>query len=163
VAAAIGCAVAIAGCGSSGNKPSHSGSGGSFVAFSVCMRSHGVPNFPDPTGGGGIHLDGTNINPASPSFLAAREICRKKLPGGGPGAVSAAEKARFKVQLVAAAACMRSHGVTGFPDPFIGSPPSDPAGYSILEDEGGVVLAVPATINPSSPLFTRAAKSCSFS
>jgi len=51
---------------------------------------------------------------------------------------------------------MRQHGVSGFPDPTL-SLPSSPAGYSLLEDRGGVVLAVPSTINPASPTFKQAA------
>jgi len=57
---------------------------------------------------------------------------------------------------------MREHGVTGFPDPTF-KQPSNPAGYSILEDRGGVILAVPSTINPQSPIFLQAAKACHFS
>jgi hypothetical protein len=163
VVAIIGCAITIAACGSSGSTPSHSGGrGGSFVAFSECMRSHGVPNFPDPSGGGGINI-GANINPASPAFKAAQVICRKKLPGGGPPPPSAATTAHLKTQLVAMAECMRAHGVTGFPDPTTASPPSNPAGYAILEDDAGVVLAIPASIGVGSPAFKQAAKACNFS
>jgi hypothetical protein len=55
-------AVLVAACGSGSSRPS-AGSGGSpavgrsagspsAIAYSACMRSHGVPNFPDPTNGG---------------------------------------------------------------------------------------------------------------
>jgi hypothetical protein len=53
------------------------------LKFAQCMRSHGVPNFPDPkvtTGPGGnqeAYLPG--INPQSPAFQAAAKDC-----GGGP-------------------------------------------------------------------------------
>jgi hypothetical protein len=57
---------------------------------------------------------------------------------------------------------MRSHGVTGFPDP-IGSLPSNPDSYSAIEDRGGVVLAIPRTIDVNSPAFRRSAKACDFS
>ena len=57
--------------------------------------------------------------------------------------------------------CMRQHGVAGFPDPTL-SVPSSPAGYSIVEDRGGVVLAVPSTINPASPVFKQAEATCGF-
>ena len=56
---------------------------------------------------------------------------------------------------------MRQHGVIGFPDPTF-TPPSSPAGYSIVEDRGGVILAVPGTIDPQSPAFAQAAKVCHF-
>jgi hypothetical protein len=53
------------------------------LQFARCMRSHGVPNFPDPkviTGPGGnqeAYLSG--INPQSPAFQSAAKAC-----GGGP-------------------------------------------------------------------------------
>ena len=49
-----------------------------------------------------------------------------------------------------------------FPDPTV-KPPSSPAGYSILENRGGVIVAVPSAINPSSPAFVQAGKACQFS
>ena len=59
---------------------------------------------------------------------------------------------------------MRRHGVSGFPDPTLTPPPSpNPSKYSIVEDRGGVVLAVPSTINPGSPVFKQAAAACGFS
>jgi hypothetical protein len=53
--------------------------------FARCMRSHGVPNFPDPkvtTGQGGqsvVDLRGAGLNFQSPAFRAAAKAC-----GGGP-------------------------------------------------------------------------------
>lgn len=137
------------------------GAGGSALAFAVCMRSHGVPDFPDPSGGGGVNLP-ANLNPASPAFEAARATCMKKLPGGGPPAPSGAATAHFKAQMLATSECMRAHGVTDFPDPTVGRPPSNPAGYGIVEDAAGVVIAVPSSINPSSPAFKQAGKACNF-
>jgi hypothetical protein len=51
------------------------------LAMSRCMRSHGVPNFPDPQfqngpgGGVGIRLGGAGIDPNSPAFQAAQKAC----------------------------------------------------------------------------------------
>lgn len=154
------CVVAIAGCGSSAHNPSASSRARSLLAVSECMRSHGVPNFPDPGGGGGLNLDGTGINPFSPSFKAAQATCFKLLPGGGPGSHQASEQQ--KQQLVATAECMRSHGVPGFPDPT-STPPTSPQGYSIIEGLGSnLFLLVPSTINPTSPAFKQAAGACHF-
>jgi hypothetical protein len=150
-------AVAIAGCGSSA-KRGQSPPRDAFLAFSACMRSHGVPAFPDPSPGGGINL-GSGLNPFSPAFKAAQASCHKLLPGGGPGAGHPTAEA--KALMLKISECMRQHGVSGFPDPTL-SPPSNPAGYSILEDRGGVVLAVPSTINPGSPGFKQAAAACGF-
>ncbi|MGO9898427.1 MAG: hypothetical protein ACLP0J_01765 [Solirubrobacteraceae bacterium] len=154
---AVTCTTAIAACGSSGNR-SQSVHQNGFLAFSECMRSHGVPNFPDPSSGGGIHLS-SGMNPSSPAFKAAQASCYKLMPGGGPGA--AHPSAQAESQTLKISECMRQHGVVGFPDPTL-SMPSSPAGYSILEDRGGVVLAVPSTINPASPVFKQAATACGF-
>jgi hypothetical protein len=58
-----------------------------FLAFSACMRSHGVPNFPDPDfsgGGATISIGGGGLDPSSPRFQAASTSCKHLLPGGGP-------------------------------------------------------------------------------
>ncbi|HTX46174.1 MAG TPA: hypothetical protein VMD48_07850 [Solirubrobacteraceae bacterium] len=168
VLAAVGGAVALAACGAGASSYSASGSGSAaassthaaFVDYSKCMRAHGVPNFPDPSSGGGIQLSASSgINPFSPAFKAAQSHCRKLLPGGGPptGPPSAqAERAALETS-----ECMRKHGVSGFPDPTLKAP-SSPAGYGAIEDRGGVILAIPSTINVQSPAFQQAAKACQF-
>lgn len=153
-------AVAIAACGSSsGHKAHRSSNRGSFLAFSKCMRSNGITDFPDPSGAGGIQLP-PSINPFSPSFRAAQSKCNKLMPGGGPGNHPASEQQ--KLQLFAAAACMRRHGVTGFPDPT-STPPTTQQGYSLIEGLGSnLFLEVPSTIDPVSPAFKHAARVCHF-
>jgi hypothetical protein len=153
-------ALVIAGCGSSG-KPSHTAGAAQGIKFADCMRSHGVPNFPDPSGGGGgIHFSSSSgINPASPAFGAAQSSCAKLLPGGGPGAHEAT--AQQKATMLHLSQCMRAHGISGFPDPT-SSPPASPVGFSIAFGSPGAFLAVPNTINPQSPVFKRAATACKF-
>ena len=57
------------------------------LAFSACMRSHGLPDFPDPTfTAHGIRMairggPGSDLNPQSPAFQAAQKACQSKLPG----------------------------------------------------------------------------------
>lgn len=60
------------------------------VGFSACMRSHGVPNFPDPetTSGGDWTLSiqrSAGLDPSSPIFDRADHTCNKlhAMPGGG--------------------------------------------------------------------------------
>lgn len=50
-AAATGCAIALAACGSSHQSSGGTGSGARSAAleFASCVQAHGVPNFPDPT------------------------------------------------------------------------------------------------------------------
>ena len=64
------------------------------LAFSACMRKHGLPDFPDPDfSGGGVGIKihggpGTDLNPSSATFKAAQKACADDLPGrvsGGPG------------------------------------------------------------------------------
>ncbi len=161
--AAVGSAAALTACGSSGGSTAAGSSHyDASLRFSECMRSRGVPTFPDPGSGGGIQITaGSGINPFSPAFKAAQTTCRELVPGALPGANQhpSAEEIATTRQI---SVCMRQHGVTGFPDPIF-TTPSSPAGYSILEDRGGVVLAVPDTINPQSPVFVHAAKVCGFS
>jgi hypothetical protein len=61
-----------------------------FLKFSACMRSHGVPSFPDPqfVGGGvrvGIKISPGGVDPNSPQFQQAQNACKQYLPGGGKG------------------------------------------------------------------------------
>jgi hypothetical protein len=143
---AAGCGLALAACGSSGKSSSGTakGTASAFLAFSTCMRSRGVTNFPDPSAGGGFHITpGEGIDPQSPSFQAAQHTCKKLLPGGGPGPVSQAQK----VQLLANAQCMREHGVPNYPDPTF--PPG-----------GGIEQFLGPGINPQSPAFQSAARHC---
>jgi hypothetical protein len=55
--------------------------------YSQCMRANGVPDFPDPTGGGlsiQIH-PGSDLDPRSPTFQNASKLCARKtgVPGIG--------------------------------------------------------------------------------
>ncbi len=66
------------------------------LAFARCMRSHGLPHFPDPlasfsAGSGPIislhgmmFKPGAGLNPASPAFQQAAAHCGIKLPPGLP-------------------------------------------------------------------------------
>jgi hypothetical protein len=68
----------------------------SALAFSTCMRAHGVKDFPDPQiSGGGIRLSlrggpGSDLSPDNPTFRRAQQACQGKLGvkgiGGGFGA-----------------------------------------------------------------------------
>jgi hypothetical protein len=50
----------------------------SGLLFSRCMRSHGVPNYPDPpatSGGLGFAFGSGGLDPAAPLFRAAQRVC----------------------------------------------------------------------------------------
>jgi hypothetical protein len=160
--AVIGCAVALAACGSSSNnKPQRHSGQSQFLAFSQCMRAHGVTHFPDPSPSGGIQIStGSGVNPFSPSFKAARTTCGKLLPGGGPGG-HGPPSAQDKAQMLAISTCMRAHGVSGFPDPTT-TPPNGPNGVGDVIGRNGVFIAVPSTIDTNSPAYQHAASACHF-
>jgi hypothetical protein len=164
--AALGCAVAMAACGGSANDSTVTGSSASpsataaFVKFSACMRGHGVPNFPDPSGGGGIQISSSSgIDVDSPAFKAAQSRCRHLLPGGGPPTGPPSPQAKLAALKISQ--CMRRHGISDFPDPTT-KLPSSPAGYGEVLDRGGAVLAVPSTINVQSPAYRQAGAACGF-
>lgn len=57
-------------------------------AWAACMRSHGLPNFPDPTidpssGAMQLKLSGLGIDPQGSTFQSAMSACQSKNPGGG--------------------------------------------------------------------------------
>ena len=59
-----------------------------MLAFSQCMRAHGITNFPDPTFGSngdvGIRFDpSSGLNPRSPAFQSAQNACASAHPGFG--------------------------------------------------------------------------------
>jgi hypothetical protein len=151
-----GAAVAnVATTGTTSTTPSATSTTGDPTAFSSCMRAHGVKNFPDPDSQGrikvvgGVTKDGqrTGVDPNSPTFQKAQQACKKYQPNGGntdPKAQAAAIK-----QMLAFASCMRSHGITKFPDPQVSS-------------GGGVrqTIGPDSGIDPASPTFQAAQKAC---
>src|SRR6266702_173055 len=50
--------------------------------FSQCMRDHGLPDYPDPDANGQLRGVG-HEQQDTPTFRAAMQACRQKLPGGG--------------------------------------------------------------------------------
>ena len=162
-------ALLVAACGGSSHNDSSSGSSrngakaySQALAFSKCMREHGVSNFPDPTASGrGITLSigGAGVNPGSPAFHAAQQSCHDLLPFGGPSSGHASAQEMTHLRQVSE--CMRAHGISGFPDPTTSAPP-DPSAYSAVLGQNGAFLAIPNSINPQSPAFEQAASACKF-
>jgi hypothetical protein len=126
-----------------------------MVAYSQCMRTHGVQEFPEPTEGKLLlhssnhngHV--TGVNPESSQFQAAQKVCGKLAPNGGK-APSAAEQTKVQESALNFSKCMRSHGVPNFPDPEFHS-------------DGGVGIRIGGKgsgIDPNSPQFKAAQKAC---
>src|SRR5258707_11317961 len=120
-AALAGAALLAAACSGGSPKPSAgAGSPGgsertSALAYSQCMRAHGIKNFPDPSAGGGINISGgqgTSLDPASPQFQAADKTCKSLMPGS---ALSPAQQAQVKAGHLQYPPGMRAHRSSGFP------------------------------------------------
>jgi hypothetical protein len=89
------------------------------VAFSQCMRSHGVPGFPDPDSSGVIPKSQVvRLGVSESRMRAAERVCNHLLPNGGSGSQQTAQQTRTRLaDELSFARCMRSHGVARFPDP----------------------------------------------
>lgn len=129
---ALGTSACGGGGSTSSNPPAASGgqSSGSHyqqaVKYSQCMRSHGVPNFPDPNSDGSITLNsnvkngqvqGNGINQDSPQFQSAEKTCTKLVGNGG--APTAAQLQQALAEALAFSQCMRTHGIPKWPDPTV--------------------------------------------
>jgi hypothetical protein len=118
------------------------------VKYTACMRSHGVPNFPDPDSHGTITITiSASLNPNAPMFQQAEADCRQLLPPGKT--LNQAQQKRMKDRLLAYAACMRSHGFPHYPDPTFGS--GGAVSNGVGRNDG---------MNPNSPIFQAARKAC---
>jgi hypothetical protein len=109
-----------AGSSTADGSPSADGSSG-LLAYSSCMRSHGVPNFPDPASSGGIPKAAVVSAEGAVSHSqaqAAQNACEHLIAGeslsGQPIQTITAQQQQYYLK---AAACMRSHGITNFPEP----------------------------------------------
>ena len=120
------------------------------LAYAKCMRSHGIPDFPDPTvqdnaheKGVGFRLPGSIQN--SPQFKSAAKACQQQTGFGHPNPAV--------IQLLMAdgvkfAGCMRSHGIVNYPDP--------------VQNGHGIQLGPGPNsgIDSNSPQFKAAQKAC---
>jgi hypothetical protein len=126
--------VACSGSASStGSGGSSSGSANSrLVAYSQCMRSHGLPSFPDPAGGVPPKVTAQELGVSSSRLQGAQGACQHLLPATG-GSLTASSlqqcylagvcpQALVQQALSAGrefAQCMRSHGAPDWPDPSL--------------------------------------------
>lgn len=117
------------------------------------MRANGVPNFPDLSNNGmliqgnaqTVSVNGVSLN--APAFQAARAQCQKYLPTQHPTPARTAQQRERGLEF---AKCMRSHGVPNFPDP------------KVISSQGDNQQVDLPGVNPQSPAFEAAAKTCGF-
>lgn len=144
-----------AGCGSLHRTTSTTGSSvaqdpdvAAAFAYARCLRAHGLPGTPDPqvsttAGGGSVRIAVQAVAGDSPHLKAAQKACRGILPAPG----SAHYDGPSGKVLLAFAKCLRSHGLSGFPDP-------NRAGRITQQ------MISAAGISPQSIAFQRAATAC---
>jgi hypothetical protein len=161
VLAATAASPFVAACGSSSPTTTTTGSNStraqfvrSALPFTDCMRTHGVPDFPDPASG----LFKVSLAPStrhSPAFHSAYASCGHLLPNdGGDETHSPAQIAAY----VAFASCIRSHGFPTFPDPTSTGQLTHAmvASAGIDLHQPGVLQAGDACVGVSHGLITRA-------
>ena len=156
VVGAAALALLAAGCGG-GSSPKVGGGPSSTtaataaqngaLAFARCMRSHGLPKWPDPTSGGEFDKSKLRLTGYSVSQVQAAEggPCNHLLATGGSSqryTITPADRAAY----LRAAACMRSHGSPDFPDPTF--------------QNDNVQTNIPSSVNQDAPAFKRAAGTC---
>jgi hypothetical protein len=151
-----------------GGSPNAGGSASSpsAIAYSHCMRSHGVPNFPDPASNGQVPKTSAQLLGVGSSQLrAAQTACQHLYPNnGGSGGVltknslgQCEETGNCPQALVQAAMtalrtyarCMRSHGVPTWPDPTLDS--EGRPGFNLLQVQG---------FDPNSPQTSNIVQEC---
>jgi hypothetical protein len=145
-----GLLILLAGCVRPGaESPGNSGQNRALaraLAYSKCMRAHGVSKFPDPTSNGNgitMKMNRNEVDPNSPQFKAAQQACHKLQPG--PASLTPAQQAQLKKDDLAMARCMRAHGFPNFPDP---------------NGQGVIVLTPSDGVNQNSSQFQSALKGC---
>ena len=152
IAAASIAVVSLAGCGTP-TKPSgttRSSGPSQAVAWAGCLRSHGVPGFPDPIPGHNAQFPdsaGQLLHTRSLAVLAAERACESQAPAAALAleAPTAGQKAAF----LRYARCMRAHGVPSYPDPTYGQ--NGRPNIPNLSSDG---------IDTQSPAFKNAAAAC---
>lgn len=141
--ALAGIAVLAVACG--GGLPAGAGPGSGqapyrqALAYAGCIRAHGDPGFPDP------NSQGLFPHPAGPQYRPATTACGHLLPSQR---LTAEQKQEHVSQALKFAACMRSHGDPGFPDPIVA--------------QGGTAVGIelPRGIDSNSPQFQAAVQAC---
>ena len=143
IIATAGLALLEAACSGS---PSSTGSGGSpnaggsassssAVGYSACMRSNGVPNYPDPDSNGTLPKpDPQQFGVSNSQFQVAQRACQHLLPTTGGSLTASSLQQCYLAEVCPQtlveramtagrefARCMRSHRVPNWPDPTIDS------------------------------------------
>jgi hypothetical protein len=150
VLAATAGIVMLAACGGSPSSTSDTGASSQYqqnLAFTQCMRSHGLPDFPDPNanGHGFGNQQQQQQEESNPHLATAYGDCQHLLPSA-PSSSGNKKVVPSQAQLVRFSQCMRSHGVPDYPDPN--------PGVSLRTELAQL------GINPDSPQFQAILRTC---
>jgi hypothetical protein len=144
-------ALLAAACGGS-TGPSATGTSAQVngaLAFSRCMRAHGVPSFPDPASNGAIpKVALQQLGVGTTQFQSAQRACSRLLPNGGQPTATALQQSWSDFR--AFARCMRRNGLTTWPGP---------TPYPQHPDRPTFDLSS-VGLDPSSPQVTTGARRC---
>jgi hypothetical protein len=134
----------VAGGGSSSSPTSSAPSDprSAALAYSQCMRDHGVSDFPDPDANGAVN--DPHLEEPSAVVSQAEEACEDLSPEGEPA--DGGQQAAAAESALAYSQCMRDHGISGFPDP--------------MPDPGGGWLIPHGEFDPHDPAVRRADEAC---
>ena len=162
VIATVGLALLAAACGGSpgshvaqlgstttkSSTSSPSANSQQVLAFSRCVRAHGVPNFPDPNSSGVLpKRQVAQLTAGNPQFPAAHRACEHLLPNGGQPTQAQVQQAWNDMRNFAR--CMRSHGVPNWPDPAATS-----------QQDQRPFFHLPDSIDPNAPQITTKIRAC---
>jgi hypothetical protein len=137
--------IALIGVGCGGND---SGGGNTTAAnqekaakFAQCMRANGISEFPDPDPSGKLTIDGvlngSSLDPNSPTWTGAIAACKHLQPPGFTGDERSADQQDAALKF---AQCIRENGVTDFPDPAPGQPLVDTNRIPSANTAGGMSI-----------------------
>lgn len=151
LAMVLGLAGLAASCAGGSKSPSVASSGtsatGKLIAYSTCMRSHGLPGFPDPNSKGELlFTPSNNIDPSSPVYQSAEQACVKLRAAAQGSGMTPAQHAAALARLTKFTDCMRKHQIP-MADPFSGP-------------NGGVGIAIPRSVDLSSQVYKQAEAGC---
>jgi hypothetical protein len=146
-------ALLAAGCSSpspttSASTPSAGSTVAQAVAYTQCMRSHGVPEYPEPDSSGQLQKigSGQQVGVSDAQLNTASNVCQSLWPYQ---ALTPAQQQQELTDDLKFAQCMRSHGVPTLPDP--------------VATNGHVEFVISVSrdgFNPQSPQILAKARAC---
>jgi hypothetical protein len=115
-------------CGASSSSTASGGSSSTRTStvsqvginYASCMRSHGVPKYPDPSSGNQLanglpKVSVQQLGVSTSQYQAAQSACAHLLPNGGQQSQTQSQQDLAAMRRYAQ--CMRAHGVPTWPDP----------------------------------------------